>query len=132
MSDKPQVNTAFIPTNSSNPFSVKCPLFSIKLTAILNKRKSACFLVIKGYRLKWLIIIFKSLMELTRNCTESFPCLCILPTPHVICNASNKLKSFICKEIRNIGFTAQPVDVLLSAYIDKVKQPSASTKPVIY
>lgn len=64
--DKPRLRLALIFTIFCKPSIVRCSLRFMRSTIYLNKIKSACFCVIKGYLSKCgIIILVKSLRDWT-------------------------------------------------------------------
>lgn len=87
----------------------KCSFRSNILITSLKSKKSACFLVSKGYLQKWERIISKSSIWETRYWIVFGPNLVILPTPKNRWIASNRGKSLSCKPIANVALILYPV-----------------------
>jgi hypothetical protein len=117
-----------------NPSKVRWFLFFIMHTTSLNCKKSANFLVIKGYLSKCGITTFKiSSKEFTTNVQDSsFWEIHILPVPWKKSWITFKSSwSFLCNPIWNIGWTCQPIRWLALFFNIIINEASASQKPVI-
>lgn len=80
-------------------------------TISLKSKKSARFLVNKGYFSKWgIITLIKASSEFTVKYTDpSLLRIVIFPTPKKDCILFNKTISLLCKLIEKAGLKLQPV-----------------------
>ena len=97
-------------TISCNPSGVRCSFLLTNSKALLKRRKSACFWVIRGYGYKGSIITAKPSIDLTRYWIMHFPWFVILPTPSDNWIRSNNALSFWSKPILKTSSTPQPVE----------------------